>query len=324
MTNRHAEDMLRMWLPAVQLDPAQLQHYELLHGGVSGSAVYRLYGFAHPYILKITLADAPPYVHERAQRELAFYQSPVASLPIAIPQLYAAVMDPAGAGSALLLAAYHPMPQPSKWTSAQYMTVAQQLAQLHARYWGRTEQLSIHPWLRPYHEPAAQTIADAREAWWALQQKPRFAALFTPSRRQHLDHLLATSAHMPANGSALPYTLCHQDCHIDNLLRDDHDRIVWADWQEVGIGYGPDDLSFFYQRASSAGATVPLTDMLRIYHQHLMASTGQPIELRALQARMATHELQTRLLHWPMYLLDAEPANLAAQLQRIEELAAVG
>jgi aminoglycoside phosphotransferase (APT) family kinase protein len=55
----------------------------------------------------------------------------------------------------------------------------------------------------------------------------------------------------------LPACLIHGDLHAGNLLRDAEGASVWADWQEVGIGQGPEDLALLWQRAEFDGADRP-------------------------------------------------------------------
>lgn len=57
-------------------------------------------------------------------------------------------------------------------------------------------------------------------------------------------------------GGDTALTLCHGDCHLDNLLRDPDGRLIWADWQEARKGYGPSDLAFCLQRAEATGAAI--------------------------------------------------------------------
>jgi aminoglycoside phosphotransferase (APT) family kinase protein len=119
-----------------------------------------------------------------------------------------------------------------------------------------------------------------------------------------------------------PVALCHGDCHRDNFLRDNQGNLVWADWQEVGVGAGPEDLSFFWQRAAAAGDALPVEQMLVIYHERLQAQTGAAISLPAVQRVARASELRTTLLHWPFYLQQASVAQIVRLLQRIEQLLA--
>jgi hypothetical protein len=40
---------------------------------VSGSYTYRLYGLDAACVLKVTMAGSPPYIRQRAPREIVFY-----------------------------------------------------------------------------------------------------------------------------------------------------------------------------------------------------------------------------------------------------------
>jgi thiamine kinase-like enzyme len=235
--------------------------------------------------------------------------------------VYHSAVDPGG-GSALLVRAYGPPLAPTDWTDAEYAEIARQLARLHACFWSAAGELSRFPWLRQPSEVTYETIAAARDAWQGLQRQPSSEGVFTAPRRLLLNQLLGRVASAPGDAGELPLTLCHNDFHRENLLRADGGQFVWTDWQEVGAGYGADDLSFFCQRAAHDRAAVPLELMLVAYHDELVAAAQQPVDIHALRTRIATHELLTRLLQWPAYLVDAAPAALAAQLERIEQLAA--
>ncbi len=117
-----------------------------------------------------------------------------------------------------------------------------------------------------------------------------------------------------------PTTFCHGDCHIGNLLHDADNHLIWADWQEAGIGHGPCDVSFFVQRAIADGGSVPESALLEAYHAELVAAVGTPISLSSLRQVMDTFELQTRLLHWPAYLAMESDNQILAHLARIDDI----
>jgi hypothetical protein len=110
---------------------------------------------------------------------------------------------------------------------------------------------------------------------------------------------------VPEIGATLepfPRTLCHGDCHIGNLLRDGEGNLVWADWQEVGISRGPEDLSFPLQRAFPTGETCFAEAAITQYRARLEAETGEPVSLDDVRRAMDGYELRARLLEWPTYL----------------------
>ncbi len=149
----------------------------------------------------------------------------------------------------------------------------------------------------------------------------RFRDVLTPRRRQAIEALLRQIATIEAAVRAFPPTLCHGDCHIGNLLRDRDGHLVWADWQEVGIGRGPEDLSFLLQQAWFEGAAVSLDEVAEAYRERLERALGRNFSLSAIIAVMHAAELRTRLLEWPAYLKHAPEAALAQILDRIQYLA---
>src|SRR5688500_7766594 len=162
-------------------------------------------------------------------------------------------------------------------------------------------------------------VFDAWQPLWRRLEAPGH------SRAQVTD-LLAQGVErvstLRASRQAIPRTLCHGDCHIGNLLYDADDRLVWADWQEVGIGRGPDDLSFLLQRAMADGAAVPEASLLAAYRDELTTATGTKLSLETLQRVMDTFELRTRRLEWPPYLSMADDNVIAAHLARLDQLLA--
>jgi Ser/Thr protein kinase RdoA (MazF antagonist) len=117
---------------------------------------------------------------------------------------------------------------------------------------------------------------------------------------------------------ALPVGLIHGDCHTGNLLVDDSGEFCWADWQEVGVGHGPEDLALLWQRAEFGGAVPPRQAMLDAY----LAARGlrsEPTDPGAVRAAVAA-ELRLLLLDWPFYLVGAEDAARDRLIRRFQEL----
>ena len=91
------------------------------------------------------------------------------------------------------------------------------------------------------HPAADPEISSASRTWAALGYGPLLAPLW--SRFDRLDAAL----------TELPVCLRHGDWHLGNILIDPADRFVWIDWQEVGLGHGPEDLALLWQRAEFGG-----------------------------------------------------------------------
>lgn len=311
---------IRQWLARLRQTTDDALEYEVLQGGISGAYTYLVDPGTGPKVLKLTEAASSPVVLQRAQRELFFYRELASQVPIRVPQLLASYTDGTGA-SALLLVAYRPPEPPERWQKAHYRQVAQQLASFHTCFWDATEKLTAYPWLkRGSPGDLKRYLPQAHAAWQVLFEQPRFAETFTAHTRQMIAHLLPQVQVLSERITAFPQTLCHGDCHMGNLLYDQQGDPVWADWQEVGVGCGPEDLAFFLQRAQAAGGGAAYASMVEAYQEQL-ERLNTPVTLEAIRRVVAVSELCTRLVHWPGYLSQASPQQVADHLERIDLLA---
>ena len=293
--------------------------YRLLTGGLSGSAVYVLQQAGEPVVLKVTSITSAPELLIQADREVAFYQHLAPGIPLTTPRLLAASSSRAS-GVAILLAASEPAPLISAWTESQYTEVAAQLGHLHGRFWGRTDRLHAFQWLRPDPPPAVPVRCNhAALVWQSISERDDLNAGMMPRRLRTVIGLVARIPALVAP-PALPKTLCHGDCHPDNLLRDETGGWIWADWQAVGIGQGAADLTFFWQRAEMAGGTVPRDAMLAAYLEGLEVEGADTPTPRQLDQALAWAELTSWLVDWPPFLGGVSSGQLGTVLDRIEDL----
>src|SRR5437899_12930805 len=65
---------IKHYLKKMHRSPEHLQAYQILQGGSSGAATYRLQMTDEELILKVTRTESERGVRERAQRELSCYQ----------------------------------------------------------------------------------------------------------------------------------------------------------------------------------------------------------------------------------------------------------
>lgn len=116
-------------------------------------------------------------------------------------------------------------------------------------------------------------------------------------------------------------TLCHGDFHTGNLLRNTAGEWIWADWQEVRLGPGVDDLAFFWQRAFAATNTPPPLDaMVQAYVAGLATGDGSLISREQVDRAVAWAELRSWLVDWPGYLGALSTSRIVRVLRRIETL----
>jgi thiamine kinase-like enzyme len=314
-----AKRFLARMEPQVDHTGGPVVRCEMSGEGISGASICRVLFANLAAILKFTLPANGHIAMERAGRELAFYRHLAGRVPVRVPQLLASYSGPEGI--ALLLPAYQPSPPPSGWHEADYLEAARQLARLHAAFWGKTQVPASFTWLkRRQPDDTRKDVRNAAGYWQALRDQPRFADVLDGPTFQWIIGLLSRFGAADEIVPELPLTLCHGDFNTTNLLTDAEGLFVWVDWQEVGPAPGPEDLSFFIQRAS-AEAEVPRRQILAEYCEELRRATGEPISLDAIRQAMEAAELRTYLLYWPEYMTQAEEKRLRDMLERIRSLA---
>ena len=300
-----------------RIDEALVAQLELLSGGVSGASTYRVHGLPDPCVLKVIKAEAVDYVRARGQREILFYNQLAARLPLQTPRVLDSLIEESGY-CALLLAAYEPMKPASELQVDDFVGIAKQLARFHAVYWNRTDLLANLSWLAepPLHDLTNAT-RHAQETWLALAQRPQFRKILTKATLHAIETALADIRTKPEYSPDAVMTLCHGDCHLDNFLLDQEGHLIWADWQEVHIGYGPSDLTFLKQRAEANGAAIAYDIVVAAYCKALEAAGVDSVDEPAIISTMNEAERRTRLLYWPDYMSDATTENMAHHLARI-------
>ncbi|HEY3266065.1 MAG TPA: aminoglycoside phosphotransferase family protein [Armatimonadota bacterium] len=296
---------------------------ETLHGGISGARAYRIrFDDGRELVLKARLPDADADSHAGAAREAEFYRRLAARLPVRTPRIHGVEHGPA-VGVWMVMESLRPAPSPAACSAAHFARVAEDLGRLHAAFWGRAAELDACEFL--IRRPIAVSddeLAHARASWAHVREEPRFAPVWTEARVRFIEAAIATTPEAQRHLAALPETLIQGDCHIGNILLDAAGALVWADWQGAAIGRGPADLSFLYQRADVAGATVDLEALLAAYHRGLSGALGEDIPIDALRRAALASEWTVRLLEWPHYLDYATPESLAAFMDRLDALAA--
>ncbi|GAC1519747.1 MAG: hypothetical protein NVS2B16_26310 [Chloroflexota bacterium] len=306
-------------LRAMGRDSTILQ-YDLLQGGISGAVTYRVHLPDDTVVLKFADAAGSRGAWERSRREALFYRDLARRIPLPVPAVLG--MSTGESAGWICLRAYSPVPPIETWDERQYLEIARDLGRFHAAFWNGAGQVSHLPWLRQRAastDPATRRRASA--SWRNLLAQPRHRSIVSPRDTARIDAMISHVDRLDAVLAAFPATLCHGDCHHGNLLADIDGRWVWADWQEVGIGPGAKDLSFFLQRARFAGAAVPGDLVVAAYHDSLGAVVRQTVTRAMVQRAIDASELRTTLLLWPPFLSQLSPDHLDAFMRRLRQVA---
>jgi Ser/Thr protein kinase RdoA (MazF antagonist) len=291
----------------------------LLAGGRSGSSVYHLDRAGQGSVLKVTLPDADRQGMTRARREVRFYRDLAMRVPVLVPRLLGVDFD-TRAGVVMLFTAYEPSPSPDRWPECDYTGVAHQLGRFHATFWERSAVASLPGWLRPKPRPTLAQSRTAARQWRALSERDDLRPMLQPYLRK-LERLVMSVPALERRFVTLPATLCHGDCHTGNLLRNPDGEWVWADWQDVRLGPGVDDLSFLWQRAFAAADRPPPDDvMVQAYDAGLESVLGTRVPRAELGRNLAWAELRSWLVDWPAYLGALPTIRIERVIQRIVAL----
>jgi aminoglycoside phosphotransferase (APT) family kinase protein len=110
--------------------------------------------------------------------------------------------------------------------------------------------------------------------------------------------------------------LIHGDCHVGNLLCDNH-TMAWIDWLDMCAGTGAEDLALLWQRAEFDGGHPPRAAMLDVYRHH-----RDDVDTAVFGRALAVEEIRLLAVDWPAFLVGAVPQRRAVPVDRMRRLIA--
>ncbi|GEM_PF-1635576 len=259
-------------------------------------------------------------VSERAEREARFFRELGGLVPLKTPEVLRIESTPEWL--AIVLRRYKPLPRFGMWPGAMRDLAVRQLARLHARYWDDRPFLDRRPWLsRPPWPADPDSVKHSLASWKRLLTDSH---LPDSSPREGFELVVRLGERLPEILSfiqAQPRTLCHGDSHPANLLCDDNEELVWADWHEVRRASGPEDLAHFLTRCTGDGQLVDETEMLDVYTGELRRLFGPDPAINTMGRAVAAAELLSVLVHWPGYVDSSDTERIMRLLSRARVLA---
>lgn len=267
-----------------------------LSGGVSGAQVFLLELESERAVLKVTEDRG---WRQRALRELSVYSELAPVLGIALPTVTASHSDDGAVQ--ILMAEHQPFPTAPALSVAAWLELAEQLGRLHRPVAPWPAWLRHRPW------PPPDRIAGAVRQWDDLGCEvlaERAAGLLGEFR---------------GSDAGLAAVVTHGDCHVGNLLHSPTGSTLWADWQEVCLSNGADDLVFLWQRAEFDGASPPRDAMAAAYGN--ARNVAQDADLRRA---LAASELRLLLVEWPEYVSYGTDTQRRIMTERLEDVVELG
>jgi hypothetical protein len=227
------------------------------------------------------------------QTEARFYRDVAPSVPVAHPTVLAAQSWP-GRGTTIVLADVTERGAAAGYygdvlTADQATLVVEELARLHASFWGAQSLDLAHRWLGGRVRRTEDRLGSAlavplmlaglRRAGSTVPAALHAPALLYARRRRQVMRYLADG----------PRTLVHHDVHPGNIFwRNTAPGLL--DWHLVRIGEGIGDVAYFL-----ATALEPETRrshearLLDVYHRFLAELGVAPLDRRTLEQRYRCH-----------------------------------
>ncbi len=231
------------------------------------------------------------------EREFEFYRTLAGSVPLRSPTLLYGDLDPSTHDFVLLLEDLGHMvtvDQVEGATPDRALLAVEAAAGLHAKFWGRVDQLRVSEIHSP---PTPERHAMVQGVYQA--SLPRVFDLFSeqftgPMRRlaeSYGGHLVEHSAVV----AAWPQTLIHGDFRLDNMFFDDgeYPEVALVDWQLTTVGNGLYDIAYFLSSCVSTDIRREIETLaIESYHKIIASETGEHFTLadcwRAYRENMLT------------------------------------
>jgi hypothetical protein len=227
----------------------RIRGIEVVYKGTSGIGTLHM-------VLKEPHNSTPSGTAGAGKREAAFYSSLADSVPLQTPRLWSA----GKAGNWLILDFIPSIREPEVWTGDDYMLAVEKLVNLHDRFWGLKEDMSVYPWLsRPLtsdkqiHLTAAETsLVKIKKgaAQYGLLKGGNFTA--------GLEKLVKAGKKIAAVLLSDTATLIHGDYWPGNLSIVSKNELAAFDWQQTGIAPGILDLVSLVQNSRWWFSPLPL------------------------------------------------------------------
>jgi hypothetical protein len=254
------------------------------------------------------------------RREVGVYQSLASQIPLRTPSLIAA----SPAGDWLVLDWVRSVREPRVWKPEDYARALENLAKLHDRFWGLSEDLEAYPWLgRPLDADFAVHVRAAAQAIQRIVQTGKPEPLATsPERMKVLARLSTQAEDVVRPLRRQPGTLLHGDYWPGNVaILDDGAQVVY-DWQAASVGPAMCDLVGLVTKSLWWFGPSPIgpAEWVALYRQALLELGGHRWD-EADWSLLWDHALMWAFLQEWVDLLAASPdALLAARAEQLEAL----
>lgn len=220
--------------------------------------------------------------HDAGAREAYFFRHLAESTTIGTPRCYAVDFDPSSNSSIILFEdlSVRGLRQGNRVSGirqGEALTVVRELAELHARYWARTQEPAFRE-LESLTNAVTTATDDAirgyyQDAWPAVEMCGLYDI---PHDVVQLGRALLEDPNWARHKlSERPQTILHGDVHAENIFFDDDAEPVGVtlfDWEDATIGNGLSDVAWLISTSVGTGDVEWEADLVRHYYEVLLAA----------------------------------------------------
>src|SRR5579872_1553227 len=212
------------------------------------------------------------------EREVLFYRELASTISLRSPRCLVAAFDPASKAFVLVmedLCDARPGDQVAGLTLDQLRVAIDQVADLHARWWNRSELPGLEDKIQPFRVPPYCDFNARHASGWETFDRFLEGRVSRELRRVG-ERMCDTLDGMAADMARGPRTICHGDFRADNLMFTEVDGapgLTCVDWQLAMQARGPFDIG--YMMSGSVNVDVRREHemaLLRGYHDKLLAA----------------------------------------------------
>ena len=220
--------------------------------------------------------------YDAGAREAYFFRHLAGSATMATPRCYAVDFDPLSNSSIILfedlsIRGLRQGNRVSGIRQGEAQTIVRELAELHARYWARTQGPAFRE-LESLTQAVTTAADDAirgyyQDAWPAVEACGLYE--ISPDVAQFGRSLLEDPNRAKHKLSERPQTILHGDVHVENIFFDDTvepARVTLFDWEDVTIGNGLSDVAWLVTTSVGTGDVEWEAELVRHYYEALLAA----------------------------------------------------
>jgi thioester reductase-like protein len=196
---------------------------------------------------------------------------------------------------------------PCAWRPEDVEAAVRGIAEVHAIWYGREQELLTRPWLGPV--PSARMIAEMRPLWMALADHaaPFFKEWVGPELPRRHRALVRGVGVWWQPLESLPRTLIHNDFNPRNLAlrgRPGAPMLCAYDWELATLGVPQRDLAELCCFVlGSAPSQADVTHVLEVHRTTLETGLGRPVDPAAWRLGFRLALLDLLVTRFPMYAL---------------------